>query len=265
MDDQGDDWGDTLAGFAIGDLSLEQRQTLSSDLAEAGILHAFVGAELQGPAAESELIEHLVAQTRRSGGRRPSRPNDLVPADRPGSTGPLPRALRLPWGAVPLEALGLPIASRWRRFGGFLVEALGFGLMSEIIYRYSAGGAQLFVLGTTLLSGVVLVAVFGATVGMMVLRMRVVPLASPDAAAPGWNVALVRFLVAGWPDLLRMGLTPFFSFEDLAWLASVTQVWLIVCFGPILLDPAHRGLHDRVARTVVVDLPRRRGPVAPAG
>ena len=60
--DEGDDWGDTLAGFDIGDLSLQQRQTLSTDLAEAGILHAFIGAELQGPAAESERIERLAVR-----------------------------------------------------------------------------------------------------------------------------------------------------------------------------------------------------------
>ncbi|MGN6694421.1 MAG: hypothetical protein ACTHN0_09600, partial [Aquihabitans sp.] len=108
MDDQGDDWGDTLAGFDIGDLSVEQRQTLSADLADAGILHAFIGPELQGPAAESELIEHLVARTRRGSGAR--RPVAAAPTARPSATDVLPRALRLPWGAVPREALDLPIA-----------------------------------------------------------------------------------------------------------------------------------------------------------
>jgi len=34
------------------------------------------------------------------------------------------------------------------------------------------------------------------------------------------------------------------------------QIWLIVCFVPVLLDPARRGLHDRVAGTVVIDAAR---------
>ena len=67
----------------------------------------------------------------------------------------------------------------------------------------------------------------------------------------------MRFLVASWPDVLRLALNPFYSFESLAWLSGLAQIWLIVCFGPILLDPARRGLHDRVAGTLVVDLPRR--------
>jgi uncharacterized RDD family membrane protein YckC len=253
VDDQGDDWGDTLAGFDIGDLSPAQRQTLSTDLADAGILHAFVGPELQGPAAESELIEHLVARTRRGGARRAA----ARPAA-PGSsaTDGLPRALRLPWGAVPPEALELPIAARWRRFAAYLGEAIALGIVVGILLRYSEPGGQLFGLAFQLVSGIVLVATLGATFGMMVLRMRVVSLGAPDRAAPGWSVALVRYLVAWWPELLLLVLDAFFDIEDLTWMGSLMQIWLIVCFVPVLLDPARRGLHDRVAGTVVIDAAR---------
>ena len=72
--DEGDDGGDVLAGFDIGDLSPAQRTTLSDDLAAAGVLHAYIGPELQGPAAESELIEQLISRTRRGvRGRYPRR------------------------------------------------------------------------------------------------------------------------------------------------------------------------------------------------
>lgn len=250
MDDQGDDWGDTLAGFDIGDLSAAQRDALSADLAAAGVLHAYLGTELQGPAAESELIEHLIGQTRR-GARRRRKPEGPEAAEM------LPRALRLPWGAVPFEALEHPVSARWRRFVAYLGESIVFSFGTWIVFRSSAGGAQAFAAITVLLSGVVLVATLGGTAGMLVLRMRVLALAAPDRAAPGWRIATVRFLVASWPDVLRLALNPFYSFESLAWLSGLAQIWLIVCFGPILLDPARRGLHDRVAGTLVVDLPRR--------
>lgn len=255
MEDQGDEWGDTLAGFDIGDLSFEQRQALSTDLADAGILHAFIGPELQGPAAESELIEHLVAQTRRGGPRRVRR--EVEPGPGPGPSAMLPRALRQPWGVVPPEAAGLPISARWRRFVAYLAEALVFSIAAAIIGAYSAGGGQVFAVGVGLFSSIVLVAAFGASLGMMVFRMRIVSLDAPDRAAPGWRVALVRYLVAWWPEVILIVLDVFLDLEDLRWLGSLMQIWLIVCFLPIVLDPARRGLHDRVAGTVVIDLPRR--------
>ncbi|MCU1371907.1 MAG: hypothetical protein JWO77_3101 [Ilumatobacteraceae bacterium] len=250
MDDQGDDWGDTLAGFDIGDLTRSQREVLSADLADAGILHAFVGPELQGPAAETEHIEHLVAQTRRGGRRRG------VPASVPGEVTAAPRAVRLPWGGVPLEAMALPLSARWRRFAAYLMESLAFGLVTAVIARASVGGAQVFVLASSLVSAVLLVAAFGGTAGMLVLRMRVVLLDAPEQATPGWRVALVRYLVAWWPQVLVFALMPFVAYEQLTWLSTVSDIWIAVCFGPILLDPAHRGLHDRVVGTVVVDVPR---------
>jgi len=252
VDDQGDDWGDLLAGFDIGDLTAAQRDLLSADLTDAGILHAFVGPELQGPAAESELIEHLVAQTRRR------RRRQGAPAVGPRELSPLPRAMRLPWGGVPLEALALPLSARWKRFAAYLLEALVFSVVTAVVGNYSVGGAQVFSLALSLTNAVVLVAAFGGTAGMLVLRMRVVLLDAPDRATPGWPIAVVRYLVASWPDLLLSVLVPFFAFERLGWLLAINEIWLVVCFAPILLDPARRGLHDRVVGTVVADVPRHR-------
>jgi uncharacterized RDD family membrane protein YckC len=254
MDDEGDDWGDTLAGFDIGDLTPTQRATLSDELAAAGVLHAYVGLELQGPAAESELIEHLIGQTRR-GGRRSG-------TGSAARTGVLPRALRLPFGGVPPAVFEHRIAARWRRFVAYLCESLAFSLAIWLVYRYSPGAAQVFAVATVLLNGVVLVATFGGTAGMLALRMRVVAIDAPSRPAPGWRVAVVRFVVASWPDLLRLVVTTFVAYESVLWLGAVAQIWLILCFGPILLDPARRGLHDRVAGTLVVDLPRRARDVA---
>ena len=252
MDDQGDDWGDTLAGFDIGDLNADQRRTLSTDLADAGILHAFIGPELQGPASESELIEHLVAQARRGGRRR-------APAQPGSPPGVGRRALRQPWGVVPPEAVGLPISARWRRFIAYLLEAMAFGSVAAVIQVYSVGGGQLFAVGIGWFSSIVLVALFGASLGMMVFRMRIVSLDAPDRVAPGWGVAVVRYLVAWWPEVILIVLDVFMALRALRWLSSVMQIWLVICFLPIILDPARRGLHDRVAGTVVIDLPRRAG------
>lgn len=246
MDDSGDDWGDTLGAFDVSDLTPDQREALSNDLAEAGILHAYLGGELQGPAAESERIEHLIGQT-----RHPRR----GPAGGQAAQGPshLPRALRQPWGAVPEAAAELQISARWRRFAAYLIEAIAFGVAASILYRYSHLGARLFSVAVGLTSSVILVATLGASVGMMVLRMRVVALADPGRRALGWRLATVRYLVAWWPEALLLVLEPFYGIDRLAWLGTISQIWLIVCFGPILLDPARRGLHDRVAGTVVVD------------
>jgi uncharacterized RDD family membrane protein YckC len=254
VDDPADDWGDLLAGFDIGDLTASQREVLSAELADAGILHAFVGPELQGPAAESELIEHLVAQARRGGRRRGA------PAAVAGEASAMPRALRLPWGGVPLEVLALPVAARWRRFAAYLLESLAFGVVAAVIYRYSAGGAQIFALVAALTSAIVLVAAFGGTAGMLVLRMRVVLIDAPDRPTPGWRVAVVRYVVAWWPEALLFALVPFFDFEQLAWMRTINDIWIVICFAPILLDPARRGLHDRVVGTVVVDAPRYPAP-----
>ena len=307
--DEGDDGGDVLAGFDIGGLSPAQRTALSDDLAAAGVLHAYIGPELQGPAAESELIEQLISRTRRgvrgrgargrgtrgSRGRRDDRGRradrgvrgedreaDLAsdggygapevdggdrgdPRDDGGGPTPsagdgfegLPRALRLPWGAVPIEALDHDLSARWRRFVAYLLESLAFGFLTWMVFRYSVGGAELFAAAAVVVSSVVLVAGFGGTAGMLALRMRIVSLADPDRTVLGWRLAVVRFLVASWPDVLRMALVPFVDVASFTWLAALAEIWLVVCFGPILLDPARRGLHDRVAGTIVVDLPRR--------
>ena len=305
--DEGDDGGDVLAGFDIGDLSPAQRASLSDDLAAAGVLHAYLGPELQGPAAESELIEQLIVRTRRgrrgrgasgrgAGGRRADRgvrgdgrAGDLAsdgadvapevdggdrgdPLDDGGGPTPsagggfegLPRALRLPWGAVPIEALDHDLSARWRRFVAYLLESFAFGFLTWMVFRYSVGGAELFAAAAVVVSSVVLVAGFGGTAGMLALRMRIVSLADPDRTVLGWRLALVRFLVASWPDVLRMALVPFVDVASFTWLAALAEIWLVVCFGPILLDPARRGLHDRVAGTIVVDLPRRHRFTHPA-
>ncbi|MGN6695367.1 MAG: RDD family protein, partial [Aquihabitans sp.] len=95
------------------------------------------------------------------------------------------------------------------------------------------------------------------TIGMMVFRMRVVTLDAPERPAPGWRVAIVRYLVAWWPQTLVMVLGFLVDVDGWGWVGGVMQIWLVICFTPILLDPARRGLHDRVAGTVVLDIPRR--------
>lgn len=70
----------------------------------------------------------------------------------------------------------------------------------------------------------------GQTPGSRVLRIRVIP-ASGERLAP--RRALVRFIG------LMLAVIPFFA-----------------GFLPILVDDRRRGLHDMLARTVVVDAPR---------
>lgn len=99
-------------------------------------------------------------------------------------------------------------------------------------------------------NGIVLVALTGRTVGMWVCRLRIV--VPPSTGPPRWGTAVVRFAVASWP-VLPLEVAPRAGWTvAIRWLGLVQLVWWIACFGPVLTDHLHRGLHDRAAHTLVV-------------
>lgn len=227
--------GEVLSAYDIGSLSAEQRSELSAMLEGYGVAHRLVGPELQGPGAEAELIEDLIATVSRPVEARPDLPSPY------GRLDPVPRS-----------RLRDAIAPRWRRFVAFLVEAVAAAVVLSVVATatsYPAGRVVGFVLSVA--SGLVLVATTGRTVGMWLFDMKVV--VPPAVEVPGWTTASVRFLVVAWPALAALVLAPFVPTSVTAWFGVVDALWLFVCFGPILFDPYCRGLHDRAARTVVVN------------
>jgi uncharacterized RDD family membrane protein YckC len=166
---------------------------------------------------------------------------------------------------------GTPIASRWRRFGGFVIDGiivsavtalLGASLISAISDDFrqywdqataaaQAGGnppdSTTFIANITpellklallqlLVSAVYeipLTKLRGQTVGKMAMRTRVRPLAHEGLVS--WGQAVLRWvgyrLIAAIPQI-----GSFYSLLDGAW---------------IFWDPRRQTLHDKIAKTVV--------------
>jgi uncharacterized RDD family membrane protein YckC len=92
---------------------------------------------------------------------------------------------------------------------------------------------------------VVTTAKWGAGIGKTLLGLRVV-VDDPDRAglqAPGWARAWKRWLVPQAPGLLPLPATS------------------LLAYLPAMRDPRRRGLHDRAAGTIVIDV--RRQPAEP--
>lgn len=143
------------------------------------------------------------------------------------------------------------IASRSQRLMGFIVDAvLGtvlfagglavFGVSGhEAIRRTSPRGTALAV-GLAVAVGayeVVGIAVWGRTLGKLVAGTQVT---ATDGTMPGWSRSLRR-----WALPTVFGFVP-----------SIGALVNVVVYGPIVIDPDRRGLHDRVAETVVLRVPR---------
>jgi uncharacterized RDD family membrane protein YckC len=129
----------------------------------------------------------------------------------------------------PGERLGLPasgagsVAGFGRRLAALTIDwFIGYGI-GAIFATPDATVNPWFgwlVLGVWFLLTAVPVAVFGATVGMMVLGLRVLPVDGRQGVGLGWAV--------------------------------VRTVLIAVVVPPLVRDGDGRGWHDRTARTVVV-------------
>ena len=95
-------------------------------------------------------------------------------------------------------------------------------------------------------------AILGDRVPLSVSRWEV----PGEIEPPGWRAALVRYLVVVWPAILLVVSQVVGADGLVRPIAHVSSVWSLCCFGPILFDPLHRGLHDRMARTLVIDVAR---------
>lgn len=100
---------------------------------------------------------------------------------------------------------------------------------------------------------IVAVAVWSRTIGKLVAGTRVVALES--GATPGWLQAFLRWAV---PAIVSLGAR--FQGDGVAGrLASmVSAVLTIVVYVGVLREPLRQGVHDKVAGTAVVRVPRPR-------
>jgi uncharacterized RDD family membrane protein YckC len=89
---------------------------------------------------------------------------------------------------------------------------------------------------------------WGQTFGKWCLDIRIVRLR--DGKPAGWYGAWMRLLAL----TLLSGIGPAFRYGH-SGLLFVVNPWIPICFAALLFDPQlRRGLHDRFAGTVVVDV-----------
>jgi uncharacterized RDD family membrane protein YckC len=97
---------------------------------------------------------------------------------------------------------------------------------------------------------------FGGTAGMRLLGIRIFAL---DGAAVGWGPGAVRWLFIGLPLANQAVVAVFAHGRADVLLYLLLLVWDALLGASIARDPRKRGIHDRVAGTVVV----KRGALVP--
>jgi uncharacterized RDD family membrane protein YckC len=144
------------------------------------------------------------------------------------------------------EDRAVALASLAQRLGGALVDGLltsmvivvplllGLVRFDDVQELRIPPGWALALLVFAAVYTVVPTAVFGQTAGKLAVGTRVV--VDGDGGLPGWRRSVVRWLVS----------------EGIGQLPVIGLVASIAVLGSILLDPRHRGLHDKAAGTVVV-------------
>ncbi len=154
--------------------------------------------------------------------------------------------------AAPREEQAQQLASIPQRVGGALVDGL---LTSMVVVaplllglvdleNLEAGPPAPIVLGLfPFLFGaiytIVPTAIWGQTLGKIAVATRVV--AEEDGSLPGWRRAAVRWALPG-----VIGFLPYVG------------LWVsLAVMASLIRDPRRRGLHDRLAGTIVIRVPRQ--------
>jgi uncharacterized RDD family membrane protein YckC len=128
-----------------------------------------------------------------------------------------------------------------QRLGGRVIN----GVLAGAIFLlgaavFDAGWWRVTAVVLTCLYEIIAVAVWGRTLGKVVVGTRIVSMSLDGRVR--LEHAVVRYLVLGAPALV-------FAAMHLRWL---TTIWTaIIAFG-VLRPPLHRGIHDLAARTIVV-------------
>lgn len=141
------------------------------------------------------------------------------------------------------------LASVGQRVGGALIDGLLTSMV--VVVPLILGFVELedfdgslpapIVLGLFLFGAIYTVvptAVWGQTLGKIAVGTRVV--ADPDGSLPGWRRSALRWALPGLAGRLPV-------------IGLAVSLAIVVS---LLIDPRRRGLHDRLAGTVVVKVPR---------
>lgn len=213
----------------VSGLTIDQRDALEASLRFDGVRYEFSGDVLRFPAVWQRRVElHL---------------GDAMA--RTFEPGYVTRPYR-PYAAVGRAMVGVPYPRPWRRLVAAIIDSIVVGLPTGLLHR-----ADLAVIGVAVSVAyfVGLTAWSGQTVGKLAVRIRVVD--ETTSTTPSIWTSFVRWCV-GFGIVTVLGVIPGSDALQIAlsWLGFAIGLAIVV---PILFDPRRRGLHDRIAGTVVID------------
>jgi uncharacterized RDD family membrane protein YckC len=211
----------------VSTFSETQRDMLWMRLRAGDVLHVFDGHDVTVPAIRAaELFDAVAWVTREV--RSPPRGHYPQPH-------PFERTAER----------GVVIAARWRRVVAACIDSVVLGMLSVAAHRLGAPRRLVVLLGA--LYVIVMTWRWGRTVGKFLIEIRVV-----DAARrrPNLRQSIVRWAAVGW-----IGIAARWSDGSANKALFFAQLAIYV---PALFDPLGRGLHDRLAGTMVVSTVRRR-------
>jgi uncharacterized RDD family membrane protein YckC len=144
----------------------------------------------------------------------------------------------------------LIVAPLPRRVAAYMVDVLvlvPFVVGAAASHGWSIGAYLLLLVAVQIVNQVVLVARTGQSIGKRLTGLRIVGFTnhrtpSGVQAFARWFVVSIAIGIAWRPGWLVGG-----------WSITIGP-WQLLCYGLVLLDPTtRRGLHDRIAGTIVVD------------
>lgn len=235
--------------YGLSDWTEEQRTTLRWILDSEEIGAIWEGTDVVVADTVETRLDDLVTWIE----SEPRRPGE---SDQPGPPGTVTRA-ESTRGRTPAATQAQPpgtVAGPLRRLAGYVADAAVISVAQYLLFilaSSSAGGHEGtgapwsgVMVAAFLAYSVVPVALWGRTPGKVLAGTRVV--SSDCHAVPGWGSAFTRWLVPAAPGF---ALGPLGGSPTLSFLVFST---LAVIYGTLLLDPLRRGIHDRLARTLVV-------------
>jgi uncharacterized RDD family membrane protein YckC len=216
------------------------------------VFHELHGSVLVVPADAEWELRHVLAQPSEAG----------FDARDPAG---LPAAVRVTWrsrrhAAVSNSSREYRLASRWARFGGFVVDLVIAAAVYSLVARAARAvgatddaGGELAVVAivawwTRALLETVPVARWGWTLGKLAVGTRVV--GTETLAPPGIPRAVLRWMVVALPEIVAVAVWGLLD-ADVLGLAVLWGGAIAVHVG-VLVERDRRGLHDLAARTLVV-------------
>lgn len=248
-----DDADHDIVEYDLGEWTSEQRTTLELLLAGRRLPHQWEGARLSVSHLREEEVDELVDSI--VGEALDGDIDEADPADG-GAQADVEQATETSRDEadVAVEPAGDAVAGPGRRFVGWLVDWAIVVLVTRILVvtvlahaRPLGVAAQLGLQSVVAVYLIVPVLLWGRTVGKLVARTRVVDVHTGQI--PTWSQATVRWVVPGVGVLA--GIVPSHGVAG-AGVAGLSNLWGVVVYVGILLNPLREGLHDKAAGTAVV-------------